>query len=134
MSDFQQPQFSVPGFPARFGTAHTVSNTVLTHTFNGPADVNNVYILQGVDCSMASTCIEAVTWIIPPSGGKTLFYSKTLDPVDPLNPAYLTSFWRGNLPIREGETCEVGIETLSFCDIALMAWGVWMPVDLFVIT
>lgn len=127
------PQISGVGFPARFAAVRTATNTVLTHTITADIHPNHCYVLQGVDCSVQGTAVTLDAWIsLGSPGTKMVFWSTTTDPLSIPAVAYATGMWRGYLPFYLGETLEVGLECGLPSNIAIHAWGVWMPTPLVV--
>jgi hypothetical protein len=122
-------QLSVPGFPARFCIARSALATVLTHTFGLGTD-GITLILEGVDASSTLTGVQSAAWISMGSpGNKCYFGSKVYDPATDGEAMHFS--WRGALPIYGSDGgCEVGVDCTVFADLALFAWGTWIPHDL----
>lgn len=129
-----EPNLSLQGFPARFAAVRTATSTVLTHTLT-PTNPNSTYVLEGVDVSCynsISPINRADAWIsLGSTGTKCYFWQQYVDPATIL-PGRLFGSWRGNLPFYDGDTLEVGVECLLGSDLAIHAYGIWMPLPLLV--
>lgn len=67
-------------------------------------------------------------WYKLPGGGKVIIHSATAG-----TETEVQTQWRGALPVPPSSSIEFGIETLAGADLAIVAWGVIVPVPLGVI-
>jgi hypothetical protein len=126
----ESPQLSVVGFPARFAKERSALSTVLTHIPVSPP-VGNCYILQGVDVSASFSGVVMDGWIsLGSPGNKCVFANVTYDPA--VMNKWMSGSWRGNLPWYHTDILEVGVECSIAADLAINAWGVWVPMSLLV--
>jgi hypothetical protein len=117
-------QLSVAGFPARFCVARTALGSVLTHTIGGTPGLT--LVVQGVDASCSALGVAAEAWISMGSpGNKCFFMGRTWDGA--LDDECVWGSWRGALPIGGEDGCEFGIECAGLGDLAITAWGIWLP-------
>jgi hypothetical protein len=127
------PQFSVQGFPARFAAVRAF-DTVLSHSITADVHPNHCYVLQGVDASVHRTISPVNSgdaWISLGSPGTKMIFGAG-DYVDGGDNGCFTWSWRGSLPFYVPDVLEVGVECSLGSDLALHAWGVWLPLPLLI--
>jgi|SRR5580704_403334 hypothetical protein len=126
----ESPSLSIVGFPARFAKERSAFSTVLSHTPSSPRP-GNTYILQGVDASCSISAGKVDAWIsLGSPGNKCIFWAELPDPAT--RGLWACGSWRGNLPWYNTDTLEVGVESFLPTDLAIDAWGIWVPMSLLV--
>ena len=115
------------GYPAAFVAVRAALDTVLTATITPPGP-GCTLVLCGVDASVAVTGVSWDAWItFNPGGGKNAFASGIIaTSPDP----YEVGTWRGFFPFAQPSTIELGVECFAPADLAINAWGLWLPTPL----
>lgn len=126
-------QLAVTGFPARFCNSHAALDTVCTHSLGNFGD-SLTWVVTGIDAFVDPLGLQGDAWYaINDPSRKIRFGEWALDnpsnasdvPEDPLRG--LIAQWRGAIPFCGTDTIEIGVESASFCEMGITAWGYWIP-------
>ena len=117
--------FAEQGLPLGFVNLYVSVDTVVGESVSGPTDGRCAVVL-GIDASAGATGVGSSAMYNLNGAGPVRFSSKTFDPVH--DGVWMTHTWRGALPLGNGDTVEFLVDSSTPTSLALVAWGIIVPV------
>jgi hypothetical protein len=120
-------QFSEAGFPVTWGPVETILGLSATKAIAGPTD-GRCMVVQGIDSYATGPLGTVLTSWYDLNGVGPVFFSS--EDMDPAAVHGYTQAWRGSIGLTAGDTLTVKVSTLGLATLAIMAWGIVVPITL----